>query len=147
MGNGAVDVFGWKYSRSINIGLNLSVPIFRGFSLDSKVEQADIELKKSKEELIKVKRQLQNQLENILLSINKTKQQVNAYELAVTETERGYEIAKKRYSTGLSSQLEVTGALLDFTQAKVNYLTSVRDYYIFSAKLDHLIGNYSKQTN
>lgn len=137
----------WNYSRSINVGLNLSVPIFKGFSIDSKVEQADLDLKKSKEELLKVKRQLQNQLDNNLLGIKKTKEQVEAYELAVSEAERGYEISEKRYSTGLATQLEVTSALLDFTQAKVNYLTSVRDYYIYSAQLDHLLGNYSKQLN
>jgi outer membrane protein TolC len=147
LGNGPVDVLGWKYSRSINIGLNLSVPIFKGFSIDSQVEQADIDLKISKEELTKVKRQLQSQLENSLLGIKKTKEQVSAYELAVTEAERGYEISQKRYGTGLASQLEVTSALLDFTQAKVNYLTSVRDYYVFSARLDHLLGNYSNQIN
>ncbi len=137
----------WNYSRSINVGLNLSVPIFKGFSIDSKVEQADLDLKKSKEELLKVKRQLQNQLDNNLLGIKKTKEQVAAYESAVAEAERGYEISQKRYSTGLSSQLEVTSALYDFTQAKVNYLTSVRDYYIYNAQLDHLLGNYSKQLN
>jgi outer membrane protein TolC len=137
----------WKYSRSINVGINLSVPIFKGFSIDSKVEQADIDLKKSKEELVKVKRQLQNLLDNSLLGIKKTKEQVEAYELAVAEAERGYEIAQKRYNTGLASQLEVTSSLFDFTQAKVNYLTSVRDYYIYSAQLDHLLGNYSKQIN
>lgn len=146
-GQGAVDFFGWNYSRSINIGLNLSVPIFKGFSIDSQVEQADIELKKSKEELTRVKRQLQSQLENSLLGIKKTKEQVSAYELSVSEAERGYEISKKRYSTGLASQLEVTSALLDFTQAKVNYLTSVRDYYVYSARLDHLLGNYSNKIN
>jgi outer membrane protein TolC len=131
----------WFYTNSVNVGLNLKVPIFNGFATASRVEQAEIDHKKSLAELNKTKLNLKNQLENVLLSIKKSKEQVEAYELNVEQTFRGYEIATKRFNTGLGTQLEVTDALVDFTQAKVNYLTSIRDYHVYNANLQSLLGN------
>lgn len=130
----------WYYINSFYVGLNLKVPIFKGFSIDSKAEQAEIDLLKAQEELIKTKRNLINQLESTMLNINKAKEQIEAYELSVSEAFRGYEISKQRFDAGLGTQLEVTNALVVFSQTKVNYLTGVRDYYVYNSLLDHLVG-------
>ncbi|MCF8241507.1 MAG: TolC family protein [Melioribacteraceae bacterium] len=130
----------WFYVNSFYVGLSLSVPIFNGFATDSKVEQAELNFKKSEEEFEKVRKQLTNQLHNTLLTINADSEKIDAYKSAVTESERGYEIANKRYRTGLGTQLEVTSALVDFSQSKVNYLTSIRDYYVHIAALNQLLG-------
>lgn len=131
----------WFYANSVNVGLTLKVPIFNGFSTASRVEQAEIDYKKSVEELNKTKLNLKNQLENVLLSISTSREQVEAYEINIDQAFKGYEIATKRFNAGLGTQLEVTNALVDFTQAKVNYLTSIRDYYVYHANLQSLLGN------
>ncbi|KAB2846838.1 MAG: TolC family protein [Melioribacteraceae bacterium] len=137
----------WFYTNSFYVGVNLKVPIFKGFSIDSKAEQAEIDLKRSHEELIKTRRNLLNQLESNILNINKVKEQINAYELSVKESFRGYEISKQRFDAGLGTQLEVTNALVVFSQTKINYLTSVRDYFVFNSQLDHLIGENNNLLN
>lgn len=130
----------WRYINSVTVGLTLSVPIFRGWELDSKAEQAKIDYKKSLEDFLKTKKAVKNEYENSLLTIQKIEQQVNAYNDAVQEAQRGYEIASKRFETGLGSQIEVTNALVDFSQAKINYLQAVHDYYVEQANLDLLLG-------
>ncbi len=130
----------WRYINSVAVGLSLSIPIFRGWELDSKVEQAELDYKKAVEEYLKTKKTVKNQFENSVLTVEKYELQVQAYEGAVKEAERGFEIAKKRFSSGLGSQIEVTNALVDFSQAKVNYLQSVHDYYVELANIDLLLG-------
>lgn len=130
----------WRYINSVTVGLTLSVPIFRGWELDSKAEQAKIDYKKSLEDFLKTKKAVKNEYENSFLTIQKIEQQVNAYNDAVQEAQRGYEIASKRFETGLGSQIEVTNALVDFSQAKINYLQAVHDYYVEQANLDLLLG-------
>jgi outer membrane protein TolC len=130
----------WRYINSVTVGVTLSVPIFRGWELDSKAEQAKIDYKKSLEDFLKTKKAVKNEYENSLLTIQKIEQQVNAYNDAVQEAQRGYEIASKRFETGLGSQIEVTNALVDFSQAKINYLQAVHDYYVEQANLDLLLG-------
>jgi outer membrane protein TolC len=130
----------WRYIDAITVGVGLSVPIFRGFTIDSKVEQAEIDYKIASEVLLETKKALLNDYENSVLEIGKIREQIDAYKAAVDETERGYEIASKRYNSGLGTQLEVTDALVESTRAKLNYLQAVHDYYILHARLDLLLG-------
>lgn len=130
----------WRYTNSVFVGVALSVPIFKGWELDSKVQQAEIDYKKSVEDYLKTKKAVKNEYENSILTVEKIEQQIAAYSGAVNETERGFEIASKRFTNGLSSQIEVTNALVDVSQAKVNYLQSIHDYFVEHAKLDLLLG-------
>lgn len=130
----------WRYRSSFNVGVVLRVPLFKGFTINSKVEQAELDLKISIEGLAQMKRTVRNELENTVLQLKSTVEQKDAYKIAVSEASRGYDIALKRYSSGLGTQLEVTTALLDNTRAKVNYLQSLHDYYVQAAKIDMLLG-------
>ena len=130
----------WRFINSVSIGLNLRVPIFKGFSIDSKYQQAKIDYDKSVESLAKTKKELHRDYENTVLSIKKAVAQITSYQSAVDETEKGYQIAQKRYSSGLSSQIEITDALVSVSQAKYNYINSVYVYNILQARLDLLLG-------
>lgn len=130
----------WRFINSISIGLNLRVPIFNGFSTDSKYQQAKIDYDKSVESLAKTKKELHRDYENTVLSIKKAVEQITSYQSAVDETEKGYQIAQKRYSSGLSTQIEITDALVSVSQAKYNYINSVYVYNILQARLDLLLG-------
>ena len=130
----------WRFINSVSIGLNLRVPIFKGFSIDSKYQQAKIDYDKSVESLAKTKKELHRDYENTVLSIKKAVDQISSYQSAVDETEKGYQIAQKRYSSGLSSQIEITDALVSASQAKYNYTNSVYIYNILQARLDLLLG-------
>ena len=130
----------WRFINSVSIGLNLRVPIFKGFSIDSRYQQAKIDYDKSVESLAKTKKELHRDYENTVLSIKKAIEQITSYQSAVAETEKGYQIAQKRYSSGLSSQIEITDALVSVSQAKYNYINSVYVYNILQARLDLLLG-------
>lgn len=129
----------WRYRNSITVGVELSVPIFKGFTFDSKAEQAELDLKIAEEGLSKIKKETRNQYENLVHTINSTKEQIYAYQVGVEEAERGYEIAVKRYESGLGTQLEVTDALYQSTLAKVNLLQSIHSYIVSLADLDVLM--------
>lgn len=137
----------WFYANAWFVGVNVRMPIFTGFSRASQIEQAELEHKKALEDLDKTEKTLKNQLENTLLSIDKNIEQIEAYELAVEEAEKGYDISVKRFNAGLGTQLEVTSSQVTFIQTKVNYLTAIRDYYVNLARLDQLVGKAYTETN
>ena len=130
----------WAYPNSYSVGLSLKIPIFNGFSINSKVQQAEIDLMKSEEGLSKIKKEISNALENVVLQIKKSEEQIAAYKVAVEQAERGYDISVKRFNSGLGTQLEVTNSLVELTGTKVNYLQSIHQYYVYSARLDQLLG-------
>ena len=84
--------------------------------------------------------QRRNDFENLLLAIEKNEQQIEAYEAAVNESQRGYDISVKRFDSGLGTQLEVTDAQLVYTNSAINLLQSVHQYYVAHARLEHLLG-------
>jgi outer membrane protein TolC len=130
----------WRYVNSIGVGITLKVPIFKGFSIDSKVEQAKIDYQKSIEDYQLAEKKISNDYQYIYNNIKKLSEQISAYESAVYEAERGYEIAVKRYNTGLGTQIELTDALVSATNAKFNYLKAINEYKINTAQYDFIMG-------
>jgi outer membrane protein TolC len=120
--------------------MTLRFPIFKGFTIDSKVEQADLDHKIAVEGLAATKKSIRSQFENLLLAIEKNEEQIVAYNAAVDESQRGYDISVKRFNSGLGTQLEVTDAQLVFTNSAINLLRSVHEYYIAHARLEQLLG-------
>lgn len=129
----------WRYNNSVYIGLNLKVPIFDGFQTTSRVEQAKIDFYKAKEEYDKTKKILKNNLDEILLSIDETRKRLRSYEATIEAAELAYDIAQKRYTSGVGTQLETIDAMVSLTRSKVNYNNAVYDYYILHAQLDQLL--------
>jgi outer membrane protein TolC len=129
----------WRYVNSVYVGLNLKVPIFNGWQTTSKVDQAEIELLKAQEDYQRTDKFLKNQLEDILLKIEEKQFQVDAYSATIEQAQLGYDIALKRYSSGIGTQLENIDSLVELTRAKINYLNAVFDYYDLHARLEELL--------
>ncbi|MGB5848328.1 MAG: TolC family protein [Ignavibacteriaceae bacterium] len=134
----------WRYINSVYVGLNLKVPIFNGFQTTSKVQQAKIELMKAEEEFSKTDQLFNNQLDNLLLRIEETKNKISAYDATINEAQLGYDISVKRYSNGLGTQLENIDALVALTRAKINYLDAIFTYYELHANLEALLASEVK---
>jgi outer membrane protein TolC len=134
----------WRYINSVYVGLNLKVPIFNGFQTTSKVQQAKIDLMKAEEEFIKTDQLFKNQLDNLLLRIEETKNKIAAYAATINEAQLGYDISVKRYSNGLGTQLENIDALVALTRAKINYLDAIFTYYELHANLEALLASEVK---
>ena len=137
----------WRYNNSVYLGLNLKIPIFNGWQTTSKVQQAKIDLKKVEEEYNKTTKLLKNQLDDILLKIDETKDKISAYQATIKEAQLGYDISQKRYANGLGTQLENIDALVALTRAQVNYYNAIFDYYNLHAQLEALLGNQGVVNN
>jgi len=118
------------------VGLRLSVPIFRGFAVNSRIKQAKL-----------AAQQTDNQLENMKISIDndiavaknnfKTAISIMDYQRKNMElAERVYGQTKKKYEVGTGSQTEINTAQTDLKTAQTNYISSLYDAII--AKIDFL---------
>lgn len=118
------------------VGLRLSVPIFRGFAVNSRIKQAKLAVQ-----------QTENQLENMKISIDndvaaaknnfKTAIAIMDYQKKNMElAENVYAQTKKKYEVGTGSQTEINTAQTDLKTAQTNYISSLYDAII--AKIDFL---------
>jgi len=133
----------WRFNNSINLGLELSVPIFNGWSSKSRVTQAELEVKIARENLKKTKEGLATQLRETTLKIANQKEKLKAYTEAVSQAELAHSLANIRYTAGVGTQLEVIDAQVGVTRAKYNYLNGVYEYYLLIANHEKLSGKES----
>lgn len=121
-------------------GLQLQIPIFNGFGTQAKIDQAKISYQQALERKTFITESMKIQAQNLIYRIEQAKKKIEGQDKAVAQAEKGYQIARSRYTNGLGTQLEVNDAELALTQSKVNYIQAVYDYNTAVADLEQLIG-------
>ncbi|MBX2992999.1 MAG: TolC family protein [Bacteroidetes bacterium] len=126
--------------RSSVVGLSLTLNIFNGLRTGARVEQAELETRKTQESIQKTEISLQTAVHSTLMSLKRARERVEAQGRTVELAEQGYRIAATRFNSGSGTQLEVTDAQLALTTAKTNRTQAVYDYHVASMELDQLLG-------
>ena len=128
------------FYKGSQVGLSLSMNLFKGLQTSSRVEQAQLEKRKSEEQKVNLERTLQTGVHSVLGNLQQARKRVEAQGKTVEMAERGYKIVTARFLSNAATQLEVNDAQLALTQAKVNRVQAVYDYLIASADLEQLLG-------
>jgi len=128
------------FYKGSTVGLSLSLSLFQGLQTRARVEQAQLEQRKSEEQRVSLERTLQTGLHSIIGNIKQARKRVEAQGKTAEMAERGYKIVTARFLSSAATQLEVNDAQLALTQAKVNRVQAIYDYLVASADLDQLIG-------
>jgi outer membrane protein TolC len=128
------------FITSSTVGLSLSMNIFSGFQTNARVEAAQLDLRKTQENIAGMESGLQTTAESVTLELRNTRQRIEAQSRTVEQADKGYRIATTRYKNGAGTLLEVNDAQLALTVATVNRLQALYQYLAASADLDQLIG-------
>lgn len=129
----------YTWVKTMFVGLQLQVPIFNGFGIMARVNQAKLSLGQAEEQRKAFTEAIKTQLESVIYRIQQAKRSIEGQTKAITQAELGYDIAKSRYTNGLGTQLEVNDADLALTQARVNYVQAVYDYKVALTDYEQLI--------
>ncbi|GBD07069.1 Outer membrane protein TolC [bacterium HR21] len=128
-------------ARSMAVGIQLSVSLFQGLQTKARVEQAEIEQHKVQQQLEQFREGLKVQVLLALQRQQLARQRLEVARSTIAQAERGYEIARTRYSEGLGSQLEITDADATIRQAQSAYAQALHDYLAAQADLEYLTGS------
>ena len=142
---GSSDDFKFNTYNSTLVGVNLSINLFNGGRTARRVEQAEIGVRQSDEQIIVTKEYLIQQIKSTLYELNKVRSEINALERTVKLAERAYEIARTRFTSGQGTQLEIKNADLELSTAKTNRLQSVYNYITAKSNLDQLLGRIDEK--
>ena len=118
------------------IGLNLNIPIFRGFGARAKIAGARLALQQTQNQLEAQKISIENDVEvaknNFTTAIATMDYQKKNMALAETV----YDQTKKKYEAGTGSSTEINTAQVDLKTAQTNYISALYDAII--ARIDFL---------
>ncbi len=126
--------------RFQTFGINLSLPLFEGFSRVADVQRVLIERKDLDEQHRATILKAQNEVASSSEDLNKAFETASARKLALEQANEGYNRARLRLENGLGSQIEVTEAGLQVRQAEVNYAVMVFNYLTAKAEYDLATG-------
>lgn len=136
----SLDISAADFKRSSLVGLSLSINLFQGFQTNARVEQADLEVRKTEEQVANLEMNLRTLVHSITLQLRQARQRVEAQAKTVEQAERGYKIATSRFLNGSGTQLEVNDAQSALNQAKINRMQAIYDYLVAAAELDQAMG-------
>ncbi len=123
------------YSIS-SVSLNLSVPIFNGFATRSKIQQAQIELQKTENQIDALKLSIDSEVASAKNNFRSAISTLDFQKDNMALAERVYEQTQKKYEAGTGSQIEITNAQTDLKAAQTSYIEALYDAII--AKTDFL---------
>ncbi len=135
----------YRWVKSSSVGFTLSIPIFAGFGVASRIEQAEIASKQLEETISLTKKQLSIAIGNIKNSINTSVEKISVQKLNKEKALRNYQIAELRYKEGMSTQLEISNANVNLLSAELGYATAVYEYHVAQAELE-FYKNYSQRS-
>ena len=122
------------------IGVNLTIPIFKGFSTRAKIAGAKLELEKTRNQLENQKISIDNDVETAKNNFSIATATMDYQKQNMQLAELVYNQTKKKYEIGTGSTTEINAAQTDFKTAQTNYINALYDAIIARVDLLKAVG-------
>ena len=129
----------YEWNPYSNVSLSVSVPLFK-YGNFSAMKKTNIQISQLMKNRDYTARQLAMQQQSYLNSMAASAEQVASNKEAITQAQKGRDIAEKLYEVGRGTVLELNSAEVALTQARLTYAQSIYDYLTAKADLDKLQG-------
>ncbi|MEI6638406.1 MAG: TolC family protein [Chlorobium sp.] len=129
-----------NWPTSSSVGLQLTMPLFTGFRISSKVEQAKIGQLQTRTRYEELKANIRAEVELRVLNVKESQKRTEVQSKTISVAERNYTISQLRFKEGIGSRLELTDAELQLNKAKTNYLQAVYDNLAATTQLEKALG-------
>ena len=118
------------------VGLNINMPIFSGFTKDSKLRLARLDLQQVDNNIDNLKITISGETEQSKLKFISSLETIDIQKRNMLLAEKVYDQTKKKYEAGTGSNTEITAAETELKAAQTNYIAALYDAII--AKVDYL---------
>lgn len=118
------------------IGLNLSIPLFNGFRINSRISQARLQLQQTENQIEGLETSIDNDVSVALNNFATATATMDYQKKNMELAELVYEQTKKKYEVGTGSSTEINTAQVDLKTAQTNYINAMYDAII--ARIDLL---------
>lgn len=127
-------------SKTYSVGLTLNIPIFSGFSVVNRVQQAEVSAKTREIELSDLEREIMRSVQKTYLDLQAAKKLVEVSRRNVVAAEENLKIESEKYNLGAGTLLNVLIANSEFTNAQTNFINSQFAYITLSEQLKYELG-------
>ncbi len=122
------------------VGLNLTIPLFSGFSSVEQVREATAAINAIEARQGNVRLQIGKEVEFAWLGVNEASARKASTDKEVAAAGESKELAEGRYHEGVGTIIEVTDAQTQALDARTAHIQAGYDYYTALARLDRAVG-------
>jgi outer membrane protein len=122
------------------VGLNLTVPLFSGFSTVEQVKEAGASLRAVEAQRNNQRLQIVKDVESAWFNVREATARMASTDKEVAATAESRALAMGRYQEGVGSIIEVTDAQSQALDAETAHIQAVYDYHTALARLDRAVG-------
>lgn len=127
-------------SKNWTVALMSQWNVFDSGVTDSKVAGANQAKVSAKEQARDTEDKIVLHVSQAYLNLKEAKKRIDTTKVAVEEAETDFDMAQKRYFSGVGINLDVIDAEVALNTAKTNYVKALYDYNVSRANLDRAIG-------
>ena len=129
-----------NYAFYSMVGLQMNVPIYNGYLRHHQVTEAKLNIEKSKNNIEGMKQTIDFQVASSRTTLKNNMLQVQSQRRNMELANDVLELAQKKYTAGVGSNLEVTQAQSDLLRAQTNYFSALLDLINAQADLKKALG-------
>lgn len=130
--------FYWTQPQSL--GVQLNIPIFAGLTKMNQSRSIKNQIAQLKEQREYVEKQIDVQVRNAINTVLTAREQMFAQETTMKQAEKAFSISETRYNAGAGTMLELNSSQLNLTQARLNYSQAIFEFLSAKAEYDKIIG-------
>ena len=123
------------YKNRKAISLQLSMPIYQGGAISSKIEEAKLNKLAALEDTINIHKDIEIEYEEELSNFKYFIESIKLYKKAYRKAKLYYRLAKKGYKSGIKSLIDVYDAKTKVNEAKFKYMQNLYDMIASYVKL------------
>jgi len=133
------DTIPWQ--SSWNIGIQLSYPLFNGFSRESNIANADANVITAQANLRDARLALDASLTQTISSLYSASQQIDIARVSVAAAEENLRMQQERYRLGTSTIVDLLTSQTALNQAQANLVSARYNYLVARAQIEALVGH------
>ncbi len=125
------------------VSVSVSLPLWDGGISQAEVEQAKANVDTAQTTLRQTIDQIDLDVRNAYLNLLQARDRVTVSNQALSQAKESYRLAMVRYTSGVSTQVEVSSSQAALTQAEQNQVNALYDYNSARSQLDGAVGRYA----
>ena len=131
---------GFPLNNGWNMGVNMVMPLFSGFSTTYQVAEAQANVSVLTANELSLKQDIFLQVQQAYLNLRQADESISTAELAVKQAEENLGLATGRYRAGVGNPIEVADSVAALSTARQAYIAALHDYKVATATIEKAIG-------
>jgi outer membrane protein len=131
----------YQWANTLALGLHLSYTLFDGLATRSRVAMANSDRMQIQYLRLKAEEGLRIQIRTVESQMEEARKRIEAQQKSLSQAQKALQISQTRYKSGIGTQLELLDTQVAMTRAQTNYSQAIYDYLTAKADWQYYVGN------